>query len=1154
MGLTFSSSSKNSDGSYSVSSGTQTSSSGGATSYGVSMPTFTTGSNGTVYIGSTGGSNSYGSSSGGISTPSAQLPVIQVKNYVAMDGSKWKTQSQADKRDAAIKAQRAAEAEARRKAEEEAFNRDWRTAVSEEAALEAMYDWAGNNSSFVSGNMSSGIGYKFVDPVSGKTKTVSSLDALENLYAGVDTSVENYLMDVAASVGYNFEDDGLAQLRDKALSMYGSGTSRTDINDYFQGLAKDYKAFVDQEAAAQEALAALDDLRNVGSGSIVTGDKALGSSGVTLKYTDPYTGRTETTKSIDEFLDMAEFSQDWGDALSTDQRAFNSAGIGGSEVVGDRSSGIRYVYTDPFTNEKTTVTNTEDLGELYAGSLAVKQDKQTTRQEESDAFIESLFNDNRATTVQANDGVVVTQTPTSNQDSNTFVNELGQTYTMEDVEELGTRSGGMLTIGNTANRVATEDGGTGYVIGSGNNDQFNLSGDGVGYNLDRTADVAKGMLAPANTYETSTPQPVAEDRREMVPLEEKLGLWTEDILPEIKSTNPDEFVSFPTPYKAPSTIMDEAIESGVGITEGLFNNDIYSIDDTEKFLDSYAMSRFGYTITDEAQAKYGTGIEGFNNLVGAGEAAKAKARTLFTKEPELAITPDGTVVATDSGSFQNVILQIGAAFGNNVISQIAGGFVGDMVFGAVGGLEAPLYSAYTTRGIVSGMRPIENQVYIDENGEQWIEQVAFGTRTFMTVDEALEKADTYKYKEELSNIQFGTMGNGSVTTSDDSTTVAAPNPADFKDGVNSPAYNVALFLYENRNTPEPESPSWRDYYDSGLATNFVANAVMAGVLNSDLNSTATKAIRAATAVSKGADPLSTVVDVYGSDLAEVLPPELQKPTQLGARVLLGDSLVNAAADIYGQEVVGDSPAAISALKGAVAYDQGKDPAEVAGIMAYHYIKNGGELPEFEFPEFLKSSGDFDWEGINIPDIDLGFIEDGAKAAWDFVKELVPDMNLPDLSWDGEEFKLPEFEGIDLSGLGDALKGTIQDVMDWVNNLEFPDIPNPFEDVEIPNPFEDVEINNPFEDVEIPNPFEDVEINNPFEDVEINNPFEDVEINNPLDDIDLDLPDFDLPDFNFGGSRRGTGTDLDAVLTQIQNDESSVDEALLSRLILNRRFT
>lgn len=1053
MPLTFSSSSRNSSGGYSVSSGTQTSGSFGGSSSQVSLSELEAAINqdlanrasggGGISFGDSGYVGNNGASSGDISG----LLNPKTPTYEATDGKIFFSKSERDSHNSQL--------------QKAAFDADFNRAVSEQLALEKAYEYG---TSFTSGTFGSDpIAYTFQDPTTGFTQKVSTLDDLENLYREADVFYSDFNTAIS-------EEAALENAYDLGQSFV-SGTFKSSPISY---------TFTDPLSGEQSSVASIDALDALYAGV----PQRIAASTAEIAANNKYNLSPEEQDAIvaDATKRIAA-----GESVDSVYNYYN-------ELAGDWRQGV--------------------VEDYYTTRLEETQQ----RNQESDSFIENLFKDvTSGTMFSSGTGAVLTNVPNTTNDQGAytdtegvFVNELGQTYTQEDIDELGARSEGMLKIGNVANRVVTGEGTTGYLIGSGNNAIENLTGENrFGYNLDRTDLAAQGLLSPKPDYVTPSPEPVAEDRN--IPTVVDLVDNALEGLLVPKDINPNDLIDFDYPYKAPVDVMDEAIASGGAITADIFP-DNYTVKDEQGFINEYTQDRYNVSMTDEALSLYGTGFEGYNNFIGAAEAAKELGSSIFTNEPKLAITPSGEVVATDDLSFENIVTQIGTALGNNVMGRIGGTFIGNFVWNATNAVKPAVYSALATEAGIRGyVQPFEAQVYIDESGEHWIQTNNFGQDSFMTVAEASEKAR--KSAEKWENSGF------SSNSSD-------PQLA---------LLGEAAALNKKLSTSKPK---WSDYYNN-IAGDILTNAVIGGITNINLSELGTSTVKAVSMLADGADPLTAVVSAYGDNLAANLPDGWEKPTHVAAQIMLGVSPVQAVAESYGTEVLGDTPMAKASLTGAVLLDQGASTEEIFAKSVYTYFKEGGEAEGLK--DALENGADAVWDAVKdlIPEgdgefnldldmIDLGFIEDGAKSAWDYVSTVaskigaaLPEVNI---SWDGDVPSFPDFPDLDVSGFVDSLADSAQSAVNWINE----NVVEPVGEVV------DTVADTVQEGVDA-----------------LADAIPSVDIDLP----DISLPDFDFPDFDLFGSYAGGAqpTELDAVLGQLSTSEFRDTSTPLSRRLLKRGY-
>jgi len=988
-----------------------------------------------------------------------------------------------------------------------------------------------------------GISYGESGYIGGGTSSpdLSGLLKPAETYGGyTEDVIRSTLQDIANKTGVgDLSASALADLANEAKASLASGATAESLIDKYTKMGQDYAA---SQAPAVSYPVDMPTFTTDPTGTVQVGSTGSGSS-------DAYTGPVVEKKV--NVLDTAPIEQSYGgyDTPTIQQALTNVAGKAGLTLT---PAQLDY-YTKEAQDKLSSGLSGQEVYDYYLDLANTTADN--IKEKEADrSVIQDLFTDVLSGTVFEDTTADIVATKDTTSDNNALVNELGQEYTQEDIDALGTRSGDMLLIGNVANR--TEDG---YLIGTKANNEQTLGGDGYGYNLDKTNLVGEQLASADITYDTPTPmlgQPeytrdqIADallgitNTRGIDLTDKQLDYYTQEaqgkllegvdatelydyysnladtylegLVPESGKSN--EYVDFDAPYQSPSQILDEAIASGGGIYDGILDPTIYDVKDTDAFLDTYSQETLGINFNQDAMANYGTGFEGFNNFVGAAEKAIENGSSILSDKPTLRLTPDGQVVATDDASLAQFFGKLGAGLANQVLGGIAGTLAGNLVFSLAGGVQAPLYGALITDATVRGLSPVDFQAYVDENGTQWISQTTFGQEQFMTADE-------FNSMIAESNARLEATGGSSQ---------------EFVSNVG--ALNDAI---------EKNPERWKEIYGGIAGPSLVG--VLAGAAGATLTSDlANSSVQAAAAIVSGQDPVTAVVTAFGDDLVKALPEGYKKPTEAAALMLAGVSPTEALAKTYGTEVLGDSPQAKAALKGAILYDQGKSPEEIAARTAYTYFKEGGEIPKFEIPSFLEGAGiDF-----NIPDIDLGFIEDGVKAAWDFVKELVPDIDisLPSISWEGELPSFPDFPDIDLSGIGDAITGTIQDVLDWIKSIDLPDVTLP--DIDLPDvSLPDIDLPDvSLPDIDLPDvSLPDIDLPDlpKIDGPDISAP----EVNLPEMDLpDIDLPSIDIPEFDlFGNAVAGSGSDLDAVLTAI-NKNNYVDSGTpLSRQLLQRRF-
>lgn len=874
-----------------------------------------------------------------------------------------------------------------------------------------------------------------------------------------------------ASAAYTLLQQQIAEqkaLDDAAKAAFSNELART------QGIAEDL--------AAQYGFDAFD----------ITGDW---KTGVKTTYTDPFTGQTKTIGGASQFEDILTdsiFENDFNNAIAAEQALEDAYALDAFNITGTKEGGIKFDYIDPFTGE---VASADSAG--YAENMLKESIAEQTSQfvDQAQADVEQQLNQQRydemllqraiaaeeealakeqqaaqkaadeATRLQQqralaeeslgqgtldplgflnvfNDSLIadinapITTIPALPQ--GTYQNAFGQQFTQSDIDALGIRdTEGNYLVGNVANRVETADGGTGYLIGTGNNaivsgEDWIFPNQGKstldpskGYNLGRVSDVAQGLISKATEYQTPSMIPVAEDRSiptiqdaldaTIANLQDPNANWYED--PNEATTGWQG-----APYKTASQLLTDAIESGEPILDSTFG----SIQTTDEFFDRYSRQNLGVPYTEAAMSQYGIGPEGYNNFIGAVEAAKAQGTSFLGNDPDVIIYDtgnlrdpnNGKVLAEDPISFQGFAASIAQAVGNFVIGQIGGQVAGSFVSGLAGGFKAPLYAAYGTRSALQALQPITVAAYVDEFGESYVKSSFFG-------QDSLVKSSEIKPQEYFESSQ------GSSDLQSASNIVEAVNTGRAK--------------------------GWQGYYNGNMSIqDIVTGAVVGNVIGAAEGIKGEFLGLLEKVVVEGMDPITAVVSQFGDNLTANLPEGYDKLTESAARIMVGESPIGVLGEIYGPEVGVEGPLGIAAIKGAVALDTGKSPEVALGIATYHFFKNGGELSDFKVPSFLEGSE------VNWPELDLSFITDikdgitdSVSSVIDFVKSVVP------------EFSGVDFSGLEIPEMGvgeffDSVGSTVADITDWISS-QMPEIPSVDVAVDVP----EIDIDLPEIDFDLP---------------------------------------------------------------------------------------
>lgn len=203
--------------------------------------------------------------------------------------------------------------------------------------------------------------------------------------------------------------------------------------------------------------------------------------------------------------------------------------------------------------------------------------------------------------------------------------------------------------------------------------------------------------------------------------------------------------------------------------------------------------------------------------------------------------------------------------------------------------------------------------------------------------------------------------------------------------------------------------SWKDGYKAGNLVDLegIAHQVVRGTANaSDI-----KAIDFGTRVALGDDVVTAAFDVYGDTVRELLPEGYERPTEAAVRIGLGENRVAVLGDIYGEDFNLDTPVGKAGLKAAEVYDITGDGDEALKKGVFTFFKEGGAkewaLSDYKLPNFIPEGvnldvGNWDWwksSGFSIKDLNL-----------------FKDFSLRDINFGG--LKLDEIEGLNFDNLGD----------------------------------------------------------------------------------------------------------------------------------------
>ena len=275
-------------------------------------------------------------------------------------------------------------------------------------------------------------------------------------------------------------------------------------------------------------------------------------------------------------------------------------------------------------------------------------------------------------------------------------------------------------------------------------------------------------------------------------------------------------------------------------------------------------------------------------------------------------------------------------------------------------------------------------------------------------------------------------------------------------------------LYSGRSTP-----NWRDYYnpwDKEVTLEKVASSIAADGIDAVANQLNVKApelmksVEFASKVNGGDDIVDAAISTYGDALTAALPDGYSEVTEAALRIGAGEDRVSVLGDVYGQDIGLDNPLGKASVESLNTYDQTGDTnkAIIDGLVTY--IEEGGTLPEFEVPDYMKTELDFDLPDVdfggisfadlpdfNLPDaidlgINIGSIDFSGVSVPDLnidlgeLPQLAGDIDLPSLDWSGVDVTLPE---VNLPQLGEL--GVDIAELDWsgtnIGNLDGIDLPN-----------------------------------------------------------------------------------------------------------------
>lgn len=456
--------------------------------------------------------------------------------------------------------------------------------------------------------------------------------------------------------------------------------------------------------------------------------------------------------------------------------------------------------------------------------------------------------------------------------------------------------------------------------------------------------------------------------------------------------------------------------------------------------DQYDAEDFSNLWTDEVIAQYGDNSFGFQELAkdkatleqavsGAwlGETLDTLTFGLTDFKPEVQMMPNGMLGINDPLSLKGIAYNALDTVVNSVGAYIAGGFVGDLVYGATKEIPSALIGAKGTEQIVKFLEPLDNQIFLGIDGKTYLNTSIFGGEGKMVALE--DAASNYQQAQEIANNAIS-----SDSGSGDSFNMAQSLQA----GISSASRDTAA-----------TGTNWRDYYNLDLNAGTVIGDVIGDAFAVDPE--VYKGIEFAQKIDSGADIVDAAIQTYGDKIVDFLPEGYQQPTEAAIRIAAGEDRVSVLGDVYGQDLGLDNPLGKASITSLNTYDQTGDTnkALVDGIVTY--VEEGGALPDFEVPDYIANELDFnipdiDFGGIafgdlpdfNLPDmidlnIDLGSIDFSGVPVLDLnidlgdLPDLAMDIDLPSLDWSGVDVTLPEVNLPELSGLGVDIGS-----LDWSN--------------------------------------------------------------------------------------------------------------------------
>ena len=462
---------------------------------------------------------------------------------------------------------------------------------------------------------------------------------------------------------------------------------------------------------------------------------------------------------------------------------------------------------------------------------------------------------------------------------------------------------------------------------------------------------------------------------------------------------------------------------------------------TDKTLDVYQDNSFGFQELVKDKETLEQAVTG----AWAGEAIDTLTFGLTDFTPKVQMMDNGVLGINDPLSFKGIAYNTLDYLVNSVGSFMAGGVVGDILFGATGEIPTAVIGAKGTEQIVKFLEPLDNQVFLGADGKTYLSTSYFGGEANMV---ALEDA--------FNNVETAKTNADTLIASDSGSGDSFNMQESLATGI-SGARDASV-----------SGTNWRDYYKLDLNAKDAIGATLGDAFA--VSPEVYKAAELASKIDSGMDITDAAIQTYGDKIVDFLPDGYDQVTEAAIRIGAGEDRVNVLGDVYGQDLGLDNPLGKASVESLNTYDQTGDTnkALVDGFVTY--VKEGGALPEFEVPDYIANELDF-----NVPDIDFGGLSFGDLPDFnlpdaldlginigsiDFSGVSVPDLNidlgelpqlagdidLPSLDWSGVDVTLPE---VNLPELADA--GVDLGELDWsgtnignlgnidLGNLDFGDL-------------------------------------------------------------------------------------------------------------------